>query len=558
MKFITSKFLFFTILAISAFTFAFAQPKAEIRGVWLTTNSGMDWPKGTYSEAGQKSSLIQILDKLEAININTIVLQVQVSGDVLWKSKIQPSIISFTGSGSRNLTWDPCKFVIEECHKRNMECHAWIVPYRIGKQRTQDNYKNNTYKHVSATHPELCVTYKNAFYLDPGLPEVRKYLLDLYRELITNYDFDGTNFDYTRYPGKDFDDSESYRKYGNGKNKNDWRRENINTFVHEFYDMAKSIRPDIKVGSAPIGTYKNISSTHNMSAYADVFQDACEWAQAEKQDLLIPQMYWNEKYGFSKHLGVWTENANGRNLVSGLAPYKMEDGTNNWDVTEVTSQIEKVRNAGWQGVCFFRTDHVIGNSSKVKALYNQLKNNYFKYPAHIPTMDYNGVTTPDAPQNVDFEKEGNSTVVTWDTPSNSQVKYYCVYYAPNGDTDVKNIAHCVGFAVKGNSFTFTCSESNPKILVTAFDKNYYESEAATAKFSGVEDINANNIAILNNESEITATGADVQSMELFSISGTSVANVKGNSIEATDLSHGIYLLKVNYTNGETSTHKIMH
>ena len=110
---------------------AWAQPKQEIRAVWLTTNNGADWPSSTNIET-QKSSLQKILNKLQAANFNTILLQVQVKGDVIWDSSYQPSMKVFTGDGSKNLSWNVCKYVIDECHSRGMECHAWIVPYRIG------------------------------------------------------------------------------------------------------------------------------------------------------------------------------------------------------------------------------------------------------------------------------------------------------------------------------------------------------------------------------------------------------------------------------------------
>lgn len=471
-----------------------AQPKSEVRAVWLTTNSGLDWPKAKYNESDQKKSLEEILDKLEAANFNTIVFQVQVKGDVLWNSKIQPFMKDVSGDGSKAMTWDVCKYVIDECHKRNMECHAWIVPYRVGTASEASRYKNNSVvKHVTTVHPEMCVLYSNAYYLDPGLPEVRSYLLELYKELVTNYDFDGTNFDYTRYPGSDFNDNSSYSKYGNGENKSDWRRENINTFVAEFYDMVKKIKPNMKVGAAPIGTYKNVSGYGNMTAYGSVYQDAAEWMRRGKHDLLIPQMYWNEKYGFSPNMTTWVDNCDGRQLVVGLAPYKMVDGSNNWDVSVVTDQIEKVRaKDGMSGLCFFRADHVIGTETKVKSLYSKLTDEYFKYPAHIVAMDYNGVTKPNSPTNVVVEKTEQLYKITWNaatvTDSKAPVRYYCVYASKSENVDVNDIKNCVGFAVKDTEFSYASSE-NLYFAVTAFDINYYESDPVVASLSGIADVN---------------------------------------------------------------------
>ena len=167
------KNILLTIIALTTCFTIIAQPKHEVRAVWLTTNGGMDWPKGEYDEAIQKSDLCNILDKLAAANFNTILFQAQVKGDVLWESTIQPAYRYITGNGSKKLSYDVSKFVIDECHKRNMECHAWIVPYRIGTASEANAYKNNPIKHPTVSHPELCVLYNNAYYLDPGLPATR-------------------------------------------------------------------------------------------------------------------------------------------------------------------------------------------------------------------------------------------------------------------------------------------------------------------------------------------------------------------------------------------------
>lgn len=103
-----------------------------------------------------------------------------------------------------------------------------------------------------------------------GLPEVRKYLVDLYETLVKKYDFDGLSLDYTRYPGKDFNDAASFAKYGNGMKIEDWRRENINTFVGELYDMIKLNKPNMKLGSAPIVHIK-IIAIHTICQHIPMF-----------------------------------------------------------------------------------------------------------------------------------------------------------------------------------------------------------------------------------------------------------------------------------------------
>lgn len=563
------KKLFLLISVLSLGLMVLAQPKHEIRAVWLTTNSGLDWPKGEYDVTTQKENLCEILDKLADANINTIIFQAQVKGDVLWESTMQPAMRSVTGNGANSMSYDVSRFVIDECHKRNMECHAWIVPYRIGTSSDANKYKNNKVKHPYTSNPELCIEYNSSNYLDPGLPATREYLLDVYRELISNYDYDGVNFDYTRYPGSDFDDSESYSKYNpEGLPKDDWRRQNINTFIAEFYEMAKSINPNIKVGAAPIGTYKNVSGYGNMTAYGSVYQDACQWMQSGNHDLLIPQMYWNENYGFTPNMSTWITNCAGRQLVIGLAPYKMVDGSNDWELSVITDQIEKTRaKKGTSGVCFFRTDHVIDvTQSKIKDLYDELQNNYFKYPAHIAPMDYNGVTHPNAPLNVTQEYINGEYHITWDTPNldteDTPIKYYSVYLSDGNTVDVNNLQHVAAHIVKGNEFTYSSNDANLRFAVTTFDKNYYESAPTISNVSGVENIEINNTHFNYSNGSINITSAkEIELVEIYSLTGYKLINAvnlgKSTTISCEHLPNGVYIVLAQYRGGEKSVNKFL-
>ena len=563
------KKIFVIALFCASVLISFAQPKYEVRAVWLTTNSGLDWPKGEYDEDIQKKDLCEILDKLAAANFNTIIFQAQVKGDVLWESTMQPAMRSITGDGSKSMTYDVSNFVIDECHKRNMECHAWIVPYRIGTSSDASKYASNKVQHPITSNPELCIEYNNAYYLDPGLPTTREYLLDVYKELITNYDYDGVNFDYTRYPGSDFDDSESYAKYNpEGLPKDDWRRQNINTFIAEFYEMAKGINPNIKVGAAPIGTYKNVSGFGNMTAYGNVYQDACQWMQSGNHDLLIPQMYWNENYGFSPNMSTWVTNCDGRQLVIGLAPYKMVDGSNDWDVSVVTDQIDKIRaNKGTSGVCFFRTDHVIDVSqSKIADLYNELQENYFKHPAHIVPMDYNGITQPNAPINVIQEYVNGKYHITWDTPDldvdNTPIKYYSVYLSDGENVDLEDPQQVVAHIVNDTEFVYSSDEPGLKFAVTTFDKNYYESEPTISEISGVEDVFKleSKFHYSNDMIYISGTPA-IDFVEVYSITGNCMIYSHINSQEATisceALPMGVYIVRASYVDGSNTVNKFM-
>lgn len=557
------------IIAIATILNLSAHPKYEIRAVWLTTNNGLDWPKGEYDIEAQKNDLCDILDKLVAANFNTIIFQAQVKGDVLWESTMQPAMRAVTGNGSKNMSYDVSKFVIEECHKRNLECHAWIVPYRIGTSSDANKYKSNKVKHPITSNPELCIEYNGAYYLDPGIPATREYLLDVYRELITNYEYDGVNFDYTRYPGSDFDDSESYASYNpEGLPKDDWRRQNINTFIAEFYEMAKSINPNIKVGAAPIGTYKNVLGYGNMTAYGSVYQDACQWMQSGNHDLLIPQMYWNENYGFSPNMVTWVNNCDGRQLVIGLAPYKMVDGSNDWETAVITDQIEKIRSQeGTSGVCFFRADHVIDLSQgKISELYSELQDNYFKYPAHIVPMDYNGITKPNAPINVYQEYINGEYHITWETPSldvdNTPIKYYSVYLSDGESVDLDDPQQVIAHIVKDNEFTYSSTNPQLQFAITTFDKNYYESKPTISINSGIENISTNKTNIYYSNGDIyISSNTPIKYAEIYSLTGHKIiyTPISGyeTSLSCESLPYGLYIVNVKLSNGANIVNKFI-
>lgn len=571
------KKLILLLLLVISVSNLMAQPKREVRAVWMTTNYGLDWPRNKYWGTADRDFMKLMLDKLQDANINTIIFQVQCLGDVFWESKIQPWSKIATGKYGQTPKYNICDFVVEECHKRGMEVHAWIVPYRLGTQANADGYNDaaSNLRHVINTNPELCIQADDqSWYLDPGLPAVKTYLLNLYEELISTTKFDGINLDYCRYPDGKIDDSKTYAENNpNGLSKDDWRRENINQFVYELYDMIKNLRPDMKLGTAPFGTYKNAPGYGNTTAFGDVFQDAAKWMQQEKHDLMIPQMYWTEDYGFSPQMDVWFDNCNSRQLVIGLANYKMADW-NKWQHTIITDQIEKSREKGAQGVCFFRTDNVVGagssfSNAEVEKLYNALVDNYFKYPAHIPTMDYNGVTKPNSPKNVTYTNKGNNVYeIVWNAPeldsNNTPIKYYTVYAQKGSSVDIADVKNTIGFYITDNKFTYTAPDNdNYTFAVTTFDNGYYESDASVAaNGAGVAtpEVAIDTFVIENGVLRIGSSN-EISEISLYNVNGQLS---KTNEVASCDvqiniesLVKGIYMVQIKFSNNLCVTRKIV-
>lgn len=375
------------VLALCALCSVAGEPyrEPEVRGVWLTTNGGLDWPKGVIGVDEQKKALTDMLDRLAKAHFNLVIFQVQANGDVLWNSRYQPPMKAVTGDGSAGLGFDVCRFVIDECHKRKMECHAWIVPFRMGTTSHIAGYKGNKVRHPGQARRKQCLSYHGTLWLDPGVPANRKWLIDVYREFVRDYDFDGISLDYTRYPGADFPDAASYRKYAPRRmSLADWRRDNLNSFVADFYDMVADERPEMIVGSAPIGTYKNVGKLRNSTAYGSFYQDPVQWIASGHHDFIAPQMYWDEKAGYSVNLATWAgEVADAAPVAAGLAAYKMMDA--GWSDDVIVDQIEKARNApGISGVVFFRAEHVIGADPKARRLYRRLCDDVFVLPVPLP------------------------------------------------------------------------------------------------------------------------------------------------------------------------------
>ena len=218
-------------------------PKYEVRAAWVTAVYGLDWPRtrATTPEGirKQKAELVEILDRLKDANFNTVLFQTRTRGDVLYRSKIEPFNSILTGKTGGDPGYDPLAFAVEECHKRGMECHAWMVAIPLGNRKHVANLgKTSVTKQKSA----ICVPYKREYFLNPGNPQTKEYLMSLVREVVGKYDVDGVHFDYLRYPenAPRFPDTYDFRKYGKGRDLSQWRRDNITEIVRHLYKGVKA------------------------------------------------------------------------------------------------------------------------------------------------------------------------------------------------------------------------------------------------------------------------------------------------------------------------------
>ncbi len=473
----------FLFLLLSTLSFA-QYPAKEVRAVWLTTNWGLDWPVRGTSVESQKTQLRKILDQLQVEHINTVLFQAREQGRVFYRSSIEPLSPFFNHDNN----FDPLAFAIDECHKRGMECHAWLITYPMGKaqHKTVRRGRKKTQVVVDQTPPAQ--NYKlmeGTWYLDPGDPRTTEHLLSMVKEIVSNYDVDGIHFDYIRYPSntRQFPDDDTYRKYGSGMNKEDWRRNNINQFVFAAYDTVKSIKKWVQVSSSPLGRYRvlrDIAPNDGWTAYETVFQDAGYWLQQGKHDLVFPMMYYR-KHLFNPFLDDWSKNANGRSVVPGIGVYQMMGSEQDWPLDDISDQVSYSRQTGVQGQAYFRAGNLLGNLKGVK----DMLGSYYLFPAKLPSLSWLDNEAPNSPLNLELykDKEGNLHL-KWDAPDSTEDFTYTVYVSKVDDIDVNNASEILATGLRSNNFSFAYSngEFGMYYSVTASDRYHNESVPCVSAF----------------------------------------------------------------------------
>ncbi|KAF5077112.1 Glycosyl hydrolase-like 10 [anaerobic digester metagenome] len=466
-------FFLFVVMRI----FSVNPPASEVRAVWLTTNYGLDWPRNRISQEVQKRELIAILDNLQKHNFNTVIFQVRARGEMFYDSKIEPLASVIVPSGYGKPKFDPLAFVIEECHKRGMELHAWMVTYPLGLDK---HVRSLGARSVTKKNPSITRKYRGEWFLDPGNPKTDDYLLSIVKEIVSNYDIDGIHFDYIRYPdntGK-FPDAGMYRLYGKGKTLYQWRRDNITRFVTKAYDWVKSQKKWVQVSSAPLGRYRALGNTGaGWTALETVFQDAAMWLKIGKHDALYPMMYYKDHL-FYPFVDDWLENGNKRIIVPGLGTYQMiELG---WSRQDIENQMDYTRKNESAGQAYFRTDNVLSNT---KGILNTLEH-YYRYPAKLPAMTWLSDEIPGAPYDLTAENINGKLLLSWKTDDAADRVTYNVYRSESEDLDVHKAENILATGLREPFFEYAASidEKGYYYYVTVSDSYHNESEVCYPAF----------------------------------------------------------------------------
>lgn len=451
-------------------------PKHEVRAVWLTTLSSLDWPtaKAT-SEAGrrkQKEELCQLLDQLQACHINTVVLQTRIRGSVIYPSKIEPWDPCLTGQFDRDPGYDPLAFAIEETHRRGMELHAWVVTVPAFKVV---NAKKMGKRSLMSTHPELLRKHGEQYYLDPGMPGSSSYLAAICREIVKGYDIDGIHFDYIRYPEQpeSFPDGSTYKKYGKGQNKRDWRQDNITRMVREAYSAIKAIKPWVRLSCSPVGKYKDLSrySAKGWSALGAVYQDAQGWLREGIMDMLMPMMYFQGDH-FYPFAADWQENTYGRTVAPGLGIYFLHPDQKDWEWGIIQRELCYLRQIGLGGQAYFRSRFL---TDDVKGIYTYLRQDYYPYPALLPPMTWQSDARPAMPILVRRERQGGvNERIEWLPQEGCR---YVIYASSDQPVDTEKPQNIVRVTSE-TSYTYSLLGAyyrNYHLAITALDRYGNES-----------------------------------------------------------------------------------
>lgn len=427
-------------------------PKYEFRAAWIATVYNLDWPSKTgLGIKEQKEEYISLLDSLKGTGINAVIVQIRPSGDALYASKYAPWSEYLTGIQGKDPGYNPLEFMIEETHKRGMEFHAWMNPFRItasGLDQTKLDQDN-----IGYLHPDWLIAYDNKWMLNPGIPQVREYIIDIVAEIILEYPIDGIHFDDYFYPYLNikegpFPDDQTYEHYNTKKvSKEEWRRNNINQLINGISQVIKLNRPKIKFGISPFGIWCNKSSNKNgsdtqagVSSYETLYADTRYWIEEGWIDYIAPQLYWKFDYDrvpYYTILDWWEKELLNKNthLYIGQAAYKLKEDES-WTVKDIINQLTYNRTKEVvKGSIFFSSKSLQEN---IKGVSSGIKSNFYTYKAIIPPMPWLPGRVPSRPEQIKLKEKEDYVKLSWVDKSPEDTDYYIIYKFEEGIDNIND------------------------------------------------------------------------------------------------------------------------
>ena len=468
-------------------------PKREFRGAWIQAVNGQFMGK---DEGEMKKYLVTMLDNLQKVNVNAVIFQVRVEGDALYNSDLEPWSRYITGVQGRSPGWDPLAFMVDECHKRNMELHAWINPYRA---RTKGTRKVAA-EHLSAKRPDDFIYYEEQLYFNPALQSNRDHICNVVRDILNRYDVDGMHMDDYFYPypapGKEFADDKWFKKSG-AADKDEWRRENVNLLIKQIHEVVREVKPWVKFGVSPFGIYRNKGSwkhgseTNGLQCYDDLYADVLLWIDKGWVDYCIPQIYWeigHKAADYAELVKWWAQYASKRPLYVGQDVQRTVKAKDRKSPTG-NQQHEKYAmqraEKNIQGSCFWDAASAANNVDGYRKV---LEEGLFRYPALMPEHPFIDSKAPKKLRGVRMIDVDGQNVLVW-LPKKKRVKNeldkphrYVLYRFAKGEkidlddpskivTITSDTSYKIPEGMKGK-YTF---------VVTVIDRMHNESAAVKCK-----------------------------------------------------------------------------
>jgi len=462
-------------------------PKRELRGAWVATVNNIDFPKrGTPNGIAQKEQWKKLIERLKKTGFNAVFVQIRPAADALYNSEIAPWSAYLTGKQGQAPVpyYDPLEFMIDFTHRCGMEFHAWMNPYRATFNMDTTALAP---QHVFNEHRDWVLRYGNRFYLDPGIPEVRRHLEAVVLEVVNKYDVDGIHFDDYFYPyriqGQDFPDSTSFAEYGQAFGSvEDWRRNNVDELIQTLYQSIKVTKSHVAFGISPFGVWRNRSddpmgsnTRAGQRSYDDLYADVLKWLKNGWIDYVVPQLYWHIGFPAADHNELfdwWRAHSYEKNLYIGYAAYKVGDNPDPaWqEPTQIPDQLRLNRGAeDVRGGVFFSTKSVLNNPL---GMADSLARYFFRYPALIPMLQEEGIPRPSPPKLRRIKGKQEGVLLRWKTDKSTTNPFlppdYQVIYRFDGPlvgnmNDPRNIL----------AITALTGEQNRYMDRTAIEENIY-------------------------------------------------------------------------------------
>lgn len=486
--------LFLTTIFILASAYA---QKREFRGAWIQCVNGQFQGMST---TAMQQTLTSQLNELQRDGVNAIIFQVRAECDALYSSSLEPWSRFLTGvQGQAPMPyWDPLQWMIEQCHNRGMELHAWINPYRAKTKNTTSLARN----HVAITNPERVFQYDGLYILNPGMPENRDYICKVVDDIVNRYDIDGLHIDDYFYPypvaGQVIPDDVQYARFNNGiKDRGDWRRYNVDLFIEQLSKSIHKRKPWVKFGVSPFGIYRNKKSdplngsdTKGLQNYDDLYADVLRWVNNGWIDYCVPQIYWQIGHPTADYetlIKWWSKYASKRPLYIGedverTVKYPDVKNPSSHQMPAKYALHKKLPNV--KGTVLWYAKAAVDNVGNYGTM---LRTTYWKYPALQPRMPFIDDKAPKKPRKVDDVWTSDGLMLFWTPPKgegwkDEAVKYVVYRFAKGEKINIDREKNIVG--ITSDTF-FKLPYNNGKTqytyVVTALDRMSNESKAVKKK-----------------------------------------------------------------------------